>query len=128
MIGRHTNQPVFHFALEVPVQRKTIVVDFKTGKDVVTYSGKYNPKKSAPGQTSLALHRFSTKNMTERITGFQFIGIRNLREIGKKFSRIKLRHVYASFESMRRADHDPSILQRMQTHQPKIRRIRVRRI
>ncbi len=123
IVGKHTKKPVFHFALEVPLDGKLVTIAFKTGKTALVYEGSFSVEKSTnPSEKSLGIRRFSTRPLKASSTLLSFFGVKNWLEIGEKFKYCDVHAMRAALLAMKRADN-PALFERVRKMKPRIRRM-----
>lgn len=109
LISEHTGKPTLHFALEIPVGEKVFTVDFPRSKTANFYEGKYDHLKAYPHLLAIAQHEVPTETFTPKTKPFRLVGVSSLRQIGKRFQRVRYAHIRKAYEMMRRADR-PELL------------------
>lgn len=114
-IGRQTNGPVIHFAIETPLDGKTHTIDFPGLMVAQVYGGKFDPIKSSPYEKSLAVHRFPTTgfNRSSTLEGLVF---------GGRLKHFNRSHLAAVISAMKRTD-SPMLYMNTKKVRPKIRRL-----
>jgi len=103
-VGGHTRKPTLHFAIELKADGKIYAVEFRTNKNAIIHSGKFDPKKARPELEHLQLTRCKIGRLTQLTTPLQMIGVPNWEKIGSKFKHVTFKHLRASERAMTHAD------------------------
>lgn len=123
IVSTKTKLPTLHFAAEIPIGKKILTVDFTESRKVIYYEGEYYPQKSSPTKTSLGIHRYPTTKLGHTTTLNQFLGIKGITTLYKRFPHVTPTAARAVFDAMKKID-SPRLYQQFIRRQKTMKRIR----
>lgn len=104
LIGENTNRPTLHFAVEFEIAGEPHTIDFAANKSALFYDGKFTHGRAFPGLVQLGEHRFGTEQLEPHQTPMQFLGVKRLREVNKKFPKVKYKDLRSALAQLKQAD------------------------
>lgn len=106
LVGEHTNKPTLHFAVELEINGKPHTIDFAANKSALFYDGHFNHGRAFPGLLQLGEHKFGTQELKSNQTPMEFLEIRRLREINKRFPKVKYKDLRAVLAQLKKVDSE----------------------
>ena len=121
-IVRNTTHPLAHFALEIKVNGRLHTINPDGISKIQIYRGRYDPAKSKPGRKNLAVSRVSTEKLNRGTNLLGLFGIKNYKDLNKRFKHFKYAQMRHTLSYLRKAD-GPKLFERRSAQRRKIIRL-----